>query len=172
MPSHGLLTGTGRATPSDATGDGSHGGFPDCCRIFSSTEEYLPIYDVKAVAEALDIDLRQLDNLLSRNTIHGVDRSRRGVTRRVSSEAAVIIALSRELTESLGVPSAQALRLASALERDDSGGLAIGPFGWLRFDLVALRAFTLERLDAAVETVGRRRRGRPARAATAATAFE
>jgi hypothetical protein len=121
----------------------------------------LPVYDVAALSEAFEVEPRQIDNLLSRNEIAGVDRRTRGVTRRVALDAAITIRIALELSRVLRVPSAHALRVAAGLAENDMAGLAIGSHGILRFDLPELRASTLERLDSAVETVGRRRRGRP-----------
>ena len=123
----------------------------------------MPVYDIAALAEALQIDQRQLDNLLSRNVIPGVDRRRRGVTRRVTPEAAAIIRLAWDLVTHLRVPTSYALELAATIEHDAEGEIAVGRFGALRFDLAGLRGSTLGRLDSAVEAVGTRRRGRPAR---------
>jgi hypothetical protein len=122
----------------------------------------LPVYDVAALAEALETDSRQIDNLLSRNEIAGVDRRARGVTRRVALDAAITIRIALELSRVLQVPSAHALRVAARLAADGLAGFAIGSHGTLQFDLAELRVSTLERLDSAVETVGRRSRGRPA----------
>ena len=121
----------------------------------------MPYYDVSAVAEALDMDYRQLDNLLSRNDVAGVERKQRGVSRRLTADAVVVIHLAWELARDLRMPLAEALRLASEIERASDHELALGGFGIIRFDVDALRAATLERLDTAVELVGRRRRGRP-----------
>ena len=123
----------------------------------------MPVYDIAALVEALQIDQRQLDNLLSRNAIPGVDRRRRGVTRRVTPEAAATIRLAWDLVTHLRVPSNYALELAATITHDAEGEIAVGRFGALRFDLASLRGSTLDRLDSAVEAVGTRRRGRPAR---------
>jgi hypothetical protein len=64
-------------------------------------EEYCLVYDVSAVAHALDLELKQLDNLLSRNTLAGVEKKRRGLARRLTPEIAVVIRLAKELSESL-----------------------------------------------------------------------
>ena len=123
----------------------------------------MPVYDIAALVEALQIDQRQLDNLLSRNVIPGVDRRRRGVTRRVTPEAAATIRLAWDLVTHLRVPSSYALELAATIAHDAEGEIAVGRFGALRFDVAGLRGSTLDRLDSAVEAVGTRRRGRPAR---------
>ena len=121
----------------------------------------MPIYDVAALAEAFEVDERQLDNLLSRNEIAGVERRARGVTRRVTLDAAVAIRVALELTNGLRVPSAHALRIAARITANPPEEVAVGSYGSLRFDVAMIRGSTLERLDSAVEAVGRRRRGRP-----------
>ena len=121
----------------------------------------MPVYDVAALAEAFEVNERQLDNLLSRNEIAGVERRTRGVTRRVTLDAAVAIRVALELTNELRVPSAHALRIASRITANPSEEVAVGSYGSLRFDVATIRGSTLERLDSAVEAVGRRRRGRP-----------
>ena len=121
----------------------------------------MPIYDVAALAEAFEVDERQLDNLLSRNEIAGVERRARGVTRRVTLDAAVAIRVALELTNGLRVPSAHALRIAARITANPPEEVAVGSYGSLRFDVATIRGSTLERLDSAVEAVGRRRRGRP-----------
>ena len=128
----------------------------------------MPIYDLAALAEALDADTRQLDNLLSRNEIEGVERRARGVTRRVSLDAAVTIRVALELASELRVPFAHALAIAARVGRsgaadsvDGSGEVSIGSFCSLRVDVSSLRRLTVDQLDAAVETVGKKPRGRP-----------
>ena len=123
----------------------------------------MPVYDVAAVAEALDLESRQLDNLLSRNELSGVDRKRRGVARRLTPESAVVIGFARELANALAVPLGSVLSFAETVVRQDRRDIEIGSFATLRVDLSSLRAATYTRLDAAVELVGRRRRGRPRR---------
>jgi len=123
----------------------------------------LPVYDVAAVAEALDLESKQLDNLLSRNELSGVERKRRGVARRLTPESAVVIGFARELANALAIPLGSALSFAETVVRQNRRDIAIGSFATLRVDLFSLRAATYTRLDAAVELVGRRRRGRPRR---------
>jgi len=121
----------------------------------------LPVYDVSAVAQAIGIDVKQLDNILSRHYLTGVDRRTRGVSRRISTEAAVTLHLACDLAAALEVPVAAALRISQMLQQKDDEPVAVGRFASLRADVVALRATTVARLDTAVEVVGRRRRGRP-----------
>jgi hypothetical protein len=126
----------------------------------------LPVYDVSAVAHALDINQRQLDNILSRNDLIGVDRRARGVTRRVTPDAAVIINLALDLSSALGIPTSSAIRIATAIAREPDHQLVVGDFASIRVDMSGLRASTNARLSIAVEIVGRRRRGRPPRRAS------
>jgi hypothetical protein len=121
----------------------------------------LPVYDVSAVAQALGIDVKRLDNILSRSYLTGVDRRTRGVSRRISTEAAVTLRLACDLAAALEMPVAAALRISQMLQQNDGEPVAAGRFASLRADVVVLRATTVTQLDAAVELVGRRRRGRP-----------
>ena len=125
----------------------------------------MPVYHVSAVAEALGMSEKQLDNILSRNDVSGVERRSRGVSRRVSADAAITIHLAFELATSLRIPVVHALSLADALQSAADHSLPAGRFGRIHADVAALRAETLARLDTAVEAVGRRRRGRPPRLA-------
>ena len=121
----------------------------------------MPVYDLAAVAHALDLDLKQLDNLLSRNALPGVERKRRGIARRLTPEVAVVIRLAKELSEGLGVSAGSLLSVAYAIERGDTDEVRLAEFLTLHVDRNAVRTSTLARLDTAVEVVGTRRRGRP-----------
>ena len=121
----------------------------------------MPIYDLSAVAEALDVELKQLDNLLSRNELPGIEKRRRGVARRLTADLAVVIRLAKDLAEAIQVSPGSVLRFAHRIEREGRDEVSLGDFVTLRVDLARLHGSTLNRLDAAVETVGRRRRGRP-----------
>jgi hypothetical protein len=123
----------------------------------------LPVYDLPAVAHATDFEAKQLDNLLSRNPLPGVEKKRRGVARRLTPDVAVTVRLAKELSEVLGVPPGSLLAIASRIQRDGRDEIDMGGFATLRVDLSLLRASTLARLDNAVEVVGRRRRGRPSK---------
>jgi hypothetical protein len=131
------------------------------CFHFPHEGGNLPIYDVAAVAQALDLEPKQLDNLLSRNGLCGVDRKKRGIARRLTSETAIVIQLARELAKTLTIPIGSALSFAEEVVRRGDDEVQIGSFLTLRVDLRSLRGVTSTRLDAAVELVGRRRRGRP-----------
>jgi len=123
----------------------------------------LPIYDLAAVAEAVNLEPKQLDNLLSRNHLPGVDRTKRGVSRRLNTEVAIILCLARELSQALHIPLGSALRFAKTAVGPDAAPIDLGNFATLQIDQQLLRSSITARLDAAVEAVGRRRRGRPRR---------
>jgi hypothetical protein len=123
----------------------------------------LPVYDVSAVAHALDLELKQLDNLLSRNTLAGIEKKRRGLARRLTPEIAVVIRIAKELSESLGVSPGSMLAIAHEIERSSGDEIRLSEFVTLHIDRNALKASTLSRLNSAVEVIGTRRRGRPAR---------
>lgn len=122
----------------------------------------MPVYDISAAAEALDVPVKQLDNILSRNVVSGVERRRRGVTRRITADAVFTIRLALDLQHELRSPFGPALRLAQSLQ-ENAGSTALGAFANLSVDLDALHTAMFARLDGAVETVGRRPRGRPPR---------
>jgi hypothetical protein len=123
----------------------------------------LPVYDLAAVAEAVKLEPKQLDNLISRNELLGVERKNRGVARRLTSDVAVTICLARELSSAFDVPLAKALHFAQRVIGQGSVDVDLGQFMTLRVDERALRESIAVRLDTAVEIVGRRRRGRPPR---------
>ena len=121
----------------------------------------MPLYDIAAVAHAVDLHPKQLDNLLSRNPLPGVEKKRRGLTRRFPREIAVVVKLASDLGTTLELPIGTLLGLAHEIERSNRRRVSIGEFMTLEVDLGALRASTSARLDEAVEVIGRRRRGRP-----------
>jgi hypothetical protein len=121
----------------------------------------LPIYDLAAVADAVNMEPKQLDNLLSRNQLPGVERKKRGVARRLNTDVTVVICLARELSQAFEISIGSALRFAQIAIRSEPKAIELGPFMSLHIDRAALRTAIAARLDAAVEAVGRRRRGRP-----------
>jgi hypothetical protein len=122
----------------------------------------MPVYDVAAAAEALGVPAKQVDNILSRNSLPGVEHKRRGVTRRIAPDAVVTLRVALEIGDTLGLPVPAALEVARTI-LENGGTMKLGHFGHVTVDIDALRASTIARLDSAVETVGRRVRGRPTR---------
>ena len=121
----------------------------------------MPLYDVTAVAHAIDIDPKQLDNLLSRNALLGIEKQKRGIARRLTPDLVVTIRIAKELAEAFGLAIGSLFSLAQQIVQEDREALPVGQFATLTIELRALRAETLQRLNAAVEVVGRRPRGRP-----------
>ena len=121
----------------------------------------MPVYDVSAVAHATEFELKQLDNLISRNSLDGIDKKRQGIARRLSPEIAMVIRLAKMLSDALNVPVGRLLPMAHAILHGANDEVQLADFVWVRVDREALRASTLTRLDNAVELVGRRPRGRP-----------
>ena len=124
----------------------------------------MPFYDVAAVAEAVGMDAKRLDNILSRNELNGVERWARGVSRRLSVEAAVTICIASDIASALGMPIGHAIRISEAVQQDTDHVVRVGEFATLQADVAKVRTTTIARLDSAVELVGRRRRGRPPKA--------
>ena len=123
----------------------------------------LPLYDLAAAAHALEVDLKQLDNMLSRNALPGIAKKKRGLARRLTPDVVVVVRLAKEMADALEVSPGSLFNVAQRIAIEDCQELALGPFASLHVDLAALRAATTERLNNAVEAVGRRPRGRPAR---------
>jgi hypothetical protein len=117
-------------------------------------------YTVGTAALALDIPAKWLDNVLSHFQIPGVTQERQGISRKVSLEAVLRLALSLNLIDDLEIPTANALRLASTLiqtggqHRTDSGVT-------ISLDLSTIRAGLEASLAQAVEIAPVPRRGRP-----------
>ena len=120
----------------------------------------MPLYDVAAVAHAVDLSPKQLDNLLSRSRLPGLVKKRRGLARRFPRDIAVVVRLAADLGVALDLPIGKLLLPAHEIERGNEGKVNIGNFATLEVDLAGLRASISARLDEAVEVVGRRRRGR------------
>ena len=121
----------------------------------------MPIYDTAAAAEALGVSAKQLDNILSRHTLPGIEKQRRGVGRRIGSDAVLAVFIAVEIVRAARMPLAVALQLART-SLMTGGEAMVGQFAVLTIDLAAVRASVAARLDAAVELVGKRPRGRRA----------
>lgn len=117
-------------------------------------------YTVGAVALALDVTAKWIDNVLSHHTVRGVAQERQGVSRKVTLEGLLQLALAIILIEDLEIPTSSALSLANTLT--DSGGSVKTPAGIsIDLDLAAIRARLETRLAQAVEIAPVPRRGRP-----------
>ena len=121
----------------------------------------MPVYNLAAVAHAVELHHKQLDNLLSRSKLLPAERKRRGSERRIPPEIAVAVKLANDIGTTLGIPPGKLLLLADAIANGNRGSLPIGNFAKLEVDLAALRVAVSARLDEAVEVMGRVPRGRP-----------
>lgn len=124
-------------------------------------------YDPGLAALALDVDPKWLDNAISLHDVPGVIRETRGVTRRLSMRALVVLAIMRDLQLELGVPLARTLPIARRLL--DAPRVPAGPLVTVAADASAVERFVAERLAMAIERFVPRRRGRPPRKARRGT---
>ena len=119
-------------------------------------------YTVATAALALGISVKWLDNVLSHNRVLGVTQERQGISRRLTVEALLVLALVVLLIQELGLPTSKAITLAEDLASNDGSysaqqGLNLG------LDLSSFRVQLLEKLENAVEIAPLPRRGRPPR---------
>lgn len=131
-------------------------------------------------AAILQVDQKTFDNLMLRIGPEAVPRGRQGVERRIPVALIEDLMLTRDLSVSLGIPTRDAFAVAQRLlgrngtaarlnpETEFVGSLHVGAFIQLGADLAELRRQIHDRLEAAVEIVVRRPRGRPPRVATPA----
>jgi hypothetical protein len=126
-------------------------------------------------AAILQVDRKAFDNLLLRIGEDALPRGRQGVERRIPVALIEDLLLARDLSAALSIPAREAFGIARRLlGRSPSGGepdlgadfigsLPVGDFIHLGADISALRLELQARLEAAVEAVVRRPRGRPPR---------
>jgi hypothetical protein len=121
-------------------------------------------YDVAAAALTVGAPVKWIDNLLSRYQLDGVEQKRQGVTRRISDDGLLRLAIVRILTEELGLPIGRAVTVARRMttERDDVMTLGEGTVT-LRVERRMLARQIAMRAADAVESAPRRSRGRPPR---------
>jgi hypothetical protein len=118
-------------------------------------------YDARTVAMVLDAPIKWVDNILSHHDIRGVDRTSRGVERRLSFDGVAAIAIARLLSMELGIPMAGALAIGAQLV-DQGDGQLMTPGGvGVTVDFGALTGKLQDRLTEVCETSVRMRRGRP-----------
>jgi hypothetical protein len=117
-------------------------------------------YTIATAALALEISVKWLDNVLSHNRVPGVSQDRQGVSRRLTVEGLLVLALAVLLIQELGVPTLKAIALAEDLAKNEGRHSANQGLN-LELDLVSFRERLLERLENAVEVAPAPRRGRP-----------
>lgn len=117
-------------------------------------------YTVGTVALALSTPTKWVDNILSHHVLTGIVQRRQGVSRKVSLEGVLHIALGLLLIQDLGLPTPTALRLATLMI--ETGGQHRTPTGIrIELDLTRIRANLETSLAHAVEIAPIPRRGRP-----------
>jgi hypothetical protein len=117
-------------------------------------------YTVGTVALALSVPKKWVDNVLSHYAVGGVAQEHQGVSRKVSLDAVLQLALAAKLIQDLQVPTPNALRLATMLTQ--SGGRHRTNAGIsIQLDLLRLHAALEARLAEAVEITPIPKRGRP-----------
>jgi hypothetical protein len=119
-------------------------------------------YTVGTAALTLHVPPKWVDNVLSHYHLPGVQQRHQGVSRRLSPDGILILALAQSLIENLGTPTGRAVELAIEMTKNHGrydfqrSGLSVA------FDLPQFRAQLLTRLEAAVEIAPTPKRGRPA----------
>lgn len=118
-------------------------------------------YTVATAALALEVSAKWVDNILSHHTVPGVAQQRQGVTRKLSVDGLLVLAITAFLIEELGAPMLKVIGIAEVLLQNEgryksARGLSV------TLDLSAFRTSLLERLENAVEMAPVPRRGRPA----------
>lgn len=118
-------------------------------------------YTVATAALALEVSAKWVDNILSHHTVPGVAQQRQGVTRKLSVDGLLVLAITAFLIEELGAPMLKVIGIAEVLLQNE--GRYKSPRGLsVTLDLSAFRTSLLERLENAVEMAPVPRRGRPA----------
>ena len=117
-------------------------------------------YTIATAALALGTPIKWLDNVLSHNRVTGVTQERQGVSRRLTVEGLIVLALAVLLIQELGLPTSKAIALADALAKNE-GRYGVPQGLNLALDLRSFRAELLGRLENAVEIAPIPTRGRP-----------
>ena len=122
-------------------------------------------YDVAVASLAIDAPARWTDNVITQYPPVGVIAARRGVTRKLSHGALLVLMVARELHVDGGLGVRAALALAARLV--DAAPASVPLSGHLRvtLDRVALERRLDERLREILESAPAPRRGRPPRRA-------
>lgn len=141
-------------------------------------------------ASVLGIDRKALDGLLLRLGPTVIPRGRQGVERRIPVSLLEVLALSADISAGLGSPLTESFHVAQLLlevspieavqadggrrmspasggpgaELTSAGHAAVGEYLQVKVDAAALRREIASRLEVAIESVVRPRRGRPRKA--------
>jgi hypothetical protein len=122
-------------------------------------------YTVATAALALRISGKSLDNILSHHKVPGVGQETQGVSRRLTIESLLSLAVILILTQELGMTLRAAIQVAEQII--GGGGAVTSPSGLaLQLDLDIVRDNVISRLEGAVEVAPLPRRGRPPKKTT------
>ena len=124
-------------------------------------------YDVAVASLAIDAPLKWTDNLLSHYDIPDVVSAKRGISRRITPSALVLLALIRQLHIEFGTGVGDAVSLATRLLSSENNGVLEKGHLRLSFDRVTLERTLARRLSDALESAPTPRRGRPPRTVAA-----
>jgi len=117
-------------------------------------------YTIATAALALGTSVKWLDNVLSHNRVSGVAQERQGISRRLTVEGLLVLALVVLLIQELGLPTLRAIVLAEDLAKNEGRYMAQQGLN-IALDLLSFRIRLLERLENAVEIAPVPKRGRP-----------
>ena len=120
-------------------------------------------YTIATAALALGTSVKWLDNVISHNRVPGVAQKRQGISRRLTVEGILLLALAALLIQELGLPTSKAITLAENLAENEGRYSAQQGLLNLGLDLTTFRLHLLERLENAVEIAPVPKRGRPPR---------
>ena len=120
-------------------------------------------YTIATAALALGTSVKWLDNVISHNRVPGVAQKRQGISRRLTVEGMLLLALAALLIQELGLPTSKAITLAENLAENEGRYSAQQGLLNLGLDLTTFRLHLLERLENAVEIAPVPKRGRPPR---------
>jgi hypothetical protein len=115
-------------------------------------------YTAATAAFTLRMPHKWVDNVLSHHSIRGVGKNRQGVSRRLSLDAIVELAIATRLSRAFGAPISRSLEVARSLS---PSGICRIEGVTVSVNLQEIRAELVERLQHAVETVPVPKRGRP-----------
>lgn len=120
-------------------------------------------YTVAAVAAALRVSQKWLDNVLSHHRVPGVVQGTQGVSRRLTPQAVVQLEVALRISRSVGSTLGSAMVLAAELLRGGSASYTLELQGsvQLSVDIDAVTQSVYSRMAEAVEVTPVRRRGRP-----------
>ncbi len=117
-------------------------------------------YTVATAALALRTSPKWIDNALSHHTVADLTQGTQGVSRRLSIDVLLVLAIALLLTGELGTTLVPAIRIAEELVRAQ-GALTSAAGLSIKLDLTTLITELLARLEEAVEVATLPRRGRP-----------